>query len=741
MRCINNRKRVRLFCAFLLLGVVTGMGQAALIGHWPFDEGSGDTAFDESGHGNDGVLSSDSLWAPSEGVGGAINFSSSSDGRVTLPSINLGTDFTVMGWVKPDVENQDSACILTSNYALGFYLGSRGVSGTWMFIVGNSFGLYGGTVVAGQWQHVAGVFEGTSGSLYVNGQLVGGPINIGAPANPDRVVTIGRGGTTGDTILGQIDDVRIYNEALDEAGVALAMIRQQKELAGFPQPEDGAGDIVRDVTLEWMPGVYAATHNVYFGDVPEDVKAADTGSALLVSPGQTETFCNVGGLDFEKTYYWRVDEVNGVTEYKGDLWSFEVEPYAIPVTNLSATASGAITGMDASRTIDGSGLDEQGQHSTVGTDMWLTTTTDSWIEYQFDREYKLHQMLVWNSNWNSESSYGFGVKEAFIETSLDGVTWARLEDLTHFNQASGRDTYQANTVVDFGNIMVKYVKVRPQSAYGSTGQSGFSEVRFLVIPNVARDPEPSVDGVTNPADRAEVTLRWRAGREAVSHEVYFGTDANDLSLIATPSVPACTITLDYNSHYFWSVTEVNEAETPAVYVGPLWNFTTAAYGLIDDFEKYMARPTLEIWASWADGWGIPDNGSVVGHGSVGETTIVYEGSQSMPFRYYNIGSSVPRSEATLQIDNEDWLTSNATTLSLYFYGTTGSSGQLYLKINDTRVNYPGNADDLRKEQWQPWLIDLSSVSANLQNVTNLTIGVDGNFSAGLLYIDYIRINP
>ncbi|MFC1652091.1 LamG-like jellyroll fold domain-containing protein [Planctomycetota bacterium] len=741
MRCSKNRNSICLFCAFLLLGGVVGVGHAALIGHWPFDEGSGDTAFDESGHGSDGTLSKESLWAPTAGVGGAINFSGSGDGRVNLPQIDLGTNFTVMGWVKPDRDDQNFACILTSDYALGFYLGSRGVSGEWMFIVANNFGLYGGTVAAKQWQHVAGVFEGGSASLYVNGQLVGGPLNVGPPANPNRAITIGRGGTQGDTMLGQIDDVRIYNEALDEAGLALAMIRHQKELAGYPQPEDGADDILRDVTLEWTPGEYAGTHNVYFGEVWEDVNAAGTGSPLLVSSGKTETFYAAGVLDFEKTYYWRVDEVNGVSVYRGDVWSFEVEPYAIPVTDLSATASGATSGMEASKTIDGSGLDEQDRHSTVGTEMWLTTTTDSWIEYQFDREHKLHQMRVWNSNWKSESKYGFGVKEAVIETSLDGESWTRLEDLTEFAQAPGLDTYQANTTVDFGNSLVKYVKIYPQSAYGATGQSGFSEVRFLVIPNVARDPQPSMNTVSNPADRAEVTLRWRAGREAVSHELYFGSDANDLSLIATPPVPAHTMTLDYNTPYVWSVTEVNEAETPAAYVGPLWNFTTPAYGIIDDFEKYTSAPSFEIWASWSDGWGIPDNGSLVGYGDVGETTIVYGGNQSMPFRYDNWSSSVPRSEATLQIDNEDWLAGNAKILSLYFYGTAGNTGQLYLKINETRIDYPGAADDLSKEEWQPWLIDLPSVSGTLQNVTSLTIGADGNSSSGLLYIDDIMISP
>ena len=52
---------VRLFTCFAVLGLVSTTAiQAAdpsLIGYWPFDEASGDTASDASGNGNDGTLS------------------------------------------------------------------------------------------------------------------------------------------------------------------------------------------------------------------------------------------------------------------------------------------------------------------------------------------------------------------------------------------------------------------------------------------------------------------------------------------------------------------------------------------------------------------------------------------------------------------------------------------------------------------------------------------------------------
>ncbi len=51
--------------------------------------------------------------------------------------------------------------------------------------------------------------------------------------------------------------------------------------------------------------------------------------------------------------------------------------------------------------------------------MWQTQTDGSWIQYEFDRAYKLHELLVWNSNQVIESFIGFGVKEAIIEVEND----------------------------------------------------------------------------------------------------------------------------------------------------------------------------------------------------------------------------------------------------------------------------------------------------------------------------------
>ncbi|MHC4302637.1 MAG: carbohydrate binding domain-containing protein [Planctomycetota bacterium] len=136
--------------------------------------------------------------------------------------------------------------------------------------------------------------------------------------------------------------------------------------AADPDPADGAADVPRDVVLSWTPGDYADVHNVYFGASFDDVNNATLTVDLTgVYRGllSDSSYAVSERLDFGKTYYWRVDEVNAPpdsTVFKGNVWSFTAEPvgYAIDGANITATASSSMAGTAPEKSIDGSGLDE-----------------------------------------------------------------------------------------------------------------------------------------------------------------------------------------------------------------------------------------------------------------------------------------------------------------------------------------------------------------------------------------------
>jgi hypothetical protein len=515
------------------------------------------------------------------------------------------------------------------------------------------------------------------------------------------------------------------------------------ELSSDPLPADGAVDIPRDVVLEWSAGNFAASHDVYLGTVREDVNNASRADPMgvLVSQGQPDTAYDPDGLlDFETTYYWRVDEVNAApdnTIFKGDLWSFTTEPFAYPITNVAVTTNATSeAGAGPENTINGSGLNDMDQHSIESTDMWLANPSGAdpvTIQYEFDGIYKMHEMLVWNYNVQFELILGFGLKDVTIEYSEDGENWTALGDV-ELAQATAQPTYTANTMVDFQGVPAKFVRLTVNSGYGMMGQYGLSEVRFMYIPALAREPQPA-DGATNVTVDAQ--LAWRAGRDATTHEVYLGTDAEALELAGTPSNATFDPgALNLDTVYYWKVDEASDA----TWEGNLWSFATQAYLVVDDFESYDDEENT-IFDTWIDGF-INETGSTVGYfeSPFAEQTIVHGGRQSMPLEYNNTG--VATSEADLDVDGQDWTANGIKSLSLYFCGNLdNSSGQLYVKINNTRIDYDGDAADLGIAGWQKWNIVLADTGANLNNVTTLTVGVEGAGAQGIVYIDDIRLSP
>ncbi|MCK4913959.1 MAG: hypothetical protein KAS69_05120 [Planctomycetes bacterium] len=150
-------------------------------------------------------------------------------------------------------------------------------------------------------------------------------------------------------------------------------------IAHSPSPADGADYVDPNADLGWQAGIYAASHDVYFGTDFNDVNEADatflTGDVdndsevdwddiailseqwLTIPSGspsadiagdsrvnlldfavmandwmktsafkgnQTETSFEPGTMDVNTTYYWRIDEVSGVDVWQGDVWSFTV---------------------------------------------------------------------------------------------------------------------------------------------------------------------------------------------------------------------------------------------------------------------------------------------------------------------------------------------------------------------------------------------------------------------------------
>ena len=363
-------------------------------------------------------------------------------------------------------------------------------------------------------------------------------------------------------------------------------------------------------------------------------------------------------------------------------------------------------------------------------------------------------MLIWNYNGQSYLS-ALGLKDVVVEYSTDDSNWVQVEDISEFARATGTNDYIYNTTVAFDETQVRYVKITASSNWtgGFFDQYGLSEVRFLYIPVFAKLPSPS-DGTTDIV--IDVSLGWRPGREAAEHNVYLSTDQQAVMdgtapVVALDQATYGPLSLDLGQTYYWRVDEVNQAETPSVWQGDTWSFTTNPYLVVDNFESYNDIPEGQdgshlVYLTWIDGYNTPTtNGSTMGYvsGSSLESSTVHGGGQSAPILYDNSTASL--SEVTANTSDleigRDWTVGSPETLELWVYGDPNNSttDRMYVKVNNAKVVFDG---DLRQADWQQFSIDLASLNINLGNVTMLSIGFErtgATGGSGMVFVDDIRL--
>jgi hypothetical protein len=99
---------------------------------------------------------------------------------------------------------------------------------------------------------------------------------------------------------------------------------------GNPQPANGAVDVQMIATLSWTPADNAASHELYFGADADVVKNATTASPEYIGPKAlgAESY-DPGGLAWDSSYAWRVDEVYPDGTVKGLVWSFATADFIL----------------------------------------------------------------------------------------------------------------------------------------------------------------------------------------------------------------------------------------------------------------------------------------------------------------------------------------------------------------------------------------------------------------------------
>ncbi|HEY1692130.1 MAG TPA: LamG domain-containing protein [Polyangiaceae bacterium] len=201
------------------------------LAYWRLDETSGTVAHDETGHGHDGTyVGTFTLGQPGalagdpdtavglDGVSGHVDVGLAFDFSPSLP-------FTLEGWVNLTTIDATYRHVVTN---MQYGNGGMPFTGTYIVYVQGSekLGLErwssGTTELAVEsttftatdvWAYVVGTFDGTTGTLYVNG------VSQAAATSLAGTTASGVDMVWGDLLAGTLDEIAVYDHALPQARV------------------------------------------------------------------------------------------------------------------------------------------------------------------------------------------------------------------------------------------------------------------------------------------------------------------------------------------------------------------------------------------------------------------------------------------------------------------------------------------------------------------------------------------
>jgi len=359
------------------------------------------------------------------------------------------------------------------------------------------------------------------------------------------------------------------------------------KLASNPVPPNDARLAAPDVTLSWTSGSGAISRNVYLG--------TDSDNLPLVSQGQTTATYTPATLNYNTTYFWRVDEFNGAETYTGDLWSFKTTPdiqitdpnfvgwfnFNADENNIAVDWSGYgnhgdiygspnhVSGYELSA-LEFDGIDDYVEiPRLISTDLtmmaWIKTATPGpdgttgrdgsglcWSDHAGGGDHFLMSVLGTKlafetgpgGNPNTTSNRDI-VKGEWVHVAVTREESSK--DVKFF--IDGAPDVTGNHSGD-NNVGSNPMIVIGANLLDSRYFTGFiDEVRFydrvltqqeieqamITNPAIARGAIPANGGT--PDIEHITSFSWVPGENAVHHDVYFGTDADAVEKADTSDTP------------------------------------------------------------------------------------------------------------------------------------------------------------------------------------------------------------
>ncbi len=477
--------------------------------------------------------------------------------------------------------------------------------------------LHGGRIECGRFTHAAGYsMDITEGTLVIDGDEV---VNIEND--------VGAGYITAYDGRGHV--VANYNSGTNKTTVTAVA---DYEIAWNPYPSNGAENVLVWTNLNWSPGDGAISHDVYLGTSFDDVNSATSSSHPNVEYSHVDvnSYDPNGNLLYFTTYYWRVDEVNDSNTIRGRVWSFSTgfwdkavywdERYggAVVATDEFEQAGYKVLDADQLKTwMDGHIVDNKPSVVVFCQLLIPDTVMESMSPDCTLRQYlNAGGKIVWfgdvpmywqghsdgsATEWGIDGSInvlGFnaagGPWDEYVEVTFteEGLEWGLTE--TWFSERPANPMGLRVLAEHDGGYAAAWVKhyVSDDTYRGFVRLFDTWGVGLPNLDDAKRAAEYIDLRVSNPSPGdgesdviAAVELSWTSHYAVYSHEVYLGTNFNDVNDANSSSHPNVQYTkvdinrydppglLEINTTYYWRVDEVIGRRSQK---GQIWSFITGA---------------------------------------------------------------------------------------------------------------------------------------------------------------------
>jgi hypothetical protein len=579
-----------------------------------------------------------------------------------------------------------------------------------------------------------------------------------------------------------------------------------------PGPADGELYAALDANLTWTAGYGAVRHKVYFGTTDANTLVAERKDPN--DPNFTY-YDPPGNLTKGQKYYWKIIAYDYPTGGSGN--------YAIgPVWDFRATTGlrgwWTFDDGDGNTPNDSSGNNNDAVFGVSPNSLPAWTTEgrvngalefdgdQDWVEVRHDPNFDITKSMtatVWikindfggnnqsiigkYNNWKFERAGTSGTILWCIEGGapwnnwgdiiVDDGEWHHLAGV--YDGATGYQYLYVDGVQDVNAYDTPHpLPTSTNPLYiGSNGLNCvIDDLRVYDYNLTAAEiwdlynvPWPYAHSA-NPANRSTVamepdktlTLSWTAGTDATSHDVYFGTDFNDvndanrtnpLGVLKSQGQTTTTYasgTLAFGTTYYWRIDELGAPGSP--WKGVIWRFTTSNYLVVEDFNSYAGDNALR--AVWKEG-------SPIATVYLNTDSNYVRDGNSMQYHYdlYDkfYSEAYANTAALPSQIGSNWAAGGVKALALWFYGQAGNDANepMYVKLTDggtpaktAKVIYDGDMNDIKKEEWHEWNIALKEFvdnnNVNLANVKEIAIGFGDGIAEpvedkGTVYFEDIRL--